>query len=113
MFFKMGLRPALVCSALFALAQTAPAQAPVKVAVVNMQQAVFATAEVKKADADLQASLKSKKDQADKLQADLTNIQQQLQNNASKLTDQQQQDLQDEAQRKNREFQRITQELTE
>jgi outer membrane protein len=113
MFFKMGFRPALVCSALFALAQAAPAQAPVKVAVVNMQQAVFATAEVKKADADLQTSLKPRKDQADKLQADLQSIQQQLQANGSKLTEQQQQDLQDEGQRKNREFQRLTQELTE
>ena len=113
MFFKMGLRPMLVSAALLGLAHVAPAQAPVKVAVINMQQAVFATAEVKKADADLQTSLKSKKDQADKLQADLTNIQQQLQTNPSKLSDQQQQDLQDEGQRKNREFQRITQELTE
>lgn len=113
MYFKMGLRPVLVCSVLFALAQAASAQAPLKVGVVNMQAAVYATAEVKKADADLQASLKSRKDQADKLQADLQGIQQQLQSNGSKLTEQQQQDLQDEGQRKNRDLQRITQELTE
>jgi outer membrane protein len=110
MFFRMAFRPVLVCSALLALAQVAPAQ--VKIAVINMQQAVYATAEVKKADADLQVSLKSKKDRADKLQANLQDIQQKLAN-ASKLSDQQQQDLQDEGQRDNREYQRLTQELTE
>ena len=111
MLYKMGFRPLLVCSALLALAQAAPAQ--VKIAVVNMQQAVYATAEVKKADADLQVKLKPDQDRANKLQADLAQIQQQLQATNSKLTEQQQEDLNAEGQRKQRELQRLTQELQE
>ncbi|HEX3876354.1 MAG TPA: OmpH family outer membrane protein [Bryobacteraceae bacterium] len=110
MHYNMGFRPVLACAALMALAQAAPAQ--VKIAVVNMQQAVYATAEVKKADSDLQTKLKPEQDRATKLQTDLAQIQQQLQN-ASKLTDQQQEDLNAEGQRKQRELQRLSQELQE
>jgi outer membrane protein len=111
MLFRMGLRPVFVCSALLALAQAAPAQ--VKVAVINLQTAVMKTAEVVKADADLQSHLKDKKDRADKLQADLAALQAQAQANASKLTEQQQEDMQAEGTRKQRELQRISQELQE
>ena len=111
MFSRMGFRPMLVCSALLALAQAAPAQ--IKIAVVNMQQAVYATAEVKKADADLQLTLKPKQEQAQKLQTDLQAIQQQLQAGGNKLTEQQQEDLNTEGQRKQRELQRLTTELQE
>ena len=45
----MGLRPLVVCSALFVFTQLASAQA--KVAVINLQRAVFESAEIKKADA--------------------------------------------------------------
>jgi outer membrane protein len=101
----------LVCSALLALAQAAPAQ--IKIAVVNMQQAVFATAEVKKADADLQVRLKPEQDRAQKLQSDLASIQQQLQTNGAKMTEQQQEELNTEGTRKQREFQRLSTELQE
>ncbi len=111
MLSRMGFRPMLVCSALLALAQSAPAQ--IKVAVVSMQQAVFATAEVQKADAELQVRLKPEQDRAQKLQTDLQGIQQQLQANGSKLTDQQQEELNTEGQRKQRELQRLTTELQE
>ena len=111
MLSRMGFRPMLVCSALLALAQTAPAQ--IKVAVMSMQQAVFATAEVQKADADLQVRLKPEQDRAQKLQTDLQAIQQQLQANGSKLTEQQQEELNTEGQRKQREFQRLSTELNE
>jgi outer membrane protein len=112
MFLRMAFRPMLVCSALLALVQAAPAQT-LKIAVVNMQQAVFATAEVKKADADLQVTLKPKQDQAQKLQTDLQGIQQQLQTGGNKLTEQQQEELNTEGQRKQRELQRLTTELQE
>ncbi len=111
MLLRMGFRPTLVCAALIALAQAAPAQ--IKVAVVNMQQAVFATAEVKKADSDLQVRLKPEQDRAQKLQTDLQGIQQQLQTNPSKLTEQQQEELNAEGTRKQRELQRLTTELQE
>lgn len=111
MFSRMGFRPMLVCSALLALAQAAPAQ--IKIAVVNMQQAVYATAEVKKADADLQVTLKPKQEEAQKLQTDLQGIQQQLQAGGNKVTEQQQEELNTVGQRKQRDLQRLTTELQE
>jgi outer membrane protein len=111
MSLRMGLRPLLICSALMGLSQMAPAQ--VKVAVIDTQKAVFETAEIKKADADLQATLKPRNDRALQLQNDLTSIQQQLQSGGSKLNQQQQDDLQSDGQRKQRELQRLQTELQE
>jgi len=51
MLSKMGLRPLLVCAALLTLAQGASAQ--LKVAIVNMQQAVYKTMETELKDAML------------------------------------------------------------
>ena len=111
MFLRMGFRPFLVCSALLALSQVAPAQ--VKIAVVNMQAAVYATAEVKKADSELQVKLKPQADRATALQNELAELQNKLQTGANKLTAQQQEDMQAEFTRKQRELQRLTQELQE
>jgi len=107
----MGFRPLLVCSALLALSQIASAQA--KVAVIDTQKAVFETAEIKKADADLQATLKPRNDRALQLNNELQSIQQQLQTNATKLTQQQADDLQSDGTRKQRELQRLQTELQE
>jgi outer membrane protein len=111
MSLHMGFRPFVVCSALLALSQIAPAQ--VKVAVIDTQKAVFETAEIKKADADLQATLKPRNDRALQLNAELQSIQQQLQTGGSKLTQQQSDDLQSEGQRKQRELTRLQTELQE
>jgi outer membrane protein len=111
MSLRMGFRPLLVCSALMAFSQIAPAQ--MKVAVIDTQKAVFETAEIKKADADLQASLKPRSDRLAQLQNEMNSIQQQLQSQSSKLTQQQADDLQADGARKNREAQRLQTELTE
>src|SRR5580698_9734770 len=111
MSLRMGVRPVLICSALLAFTSIASAQ--VKVAVIDTQKAVFETAEIKKADADLQASLKPRNDRAVQLQSDLASIQQQLQSGGSKLNQQQQDDLQSDGQRKQRELQRLQTELQE
>jgi len=111
MSLRMGLRPLLVCSALLVLGKISPAQ--VKVAVIDTQKAVFETAEIKKADADLQASLKPRNDRALQLNNELQSIQQQLQTQASKLTQQQADDLQADGQRKQRELTRLQTELQE
>lgn len=108
---RIGFRPFLVCSALLAVAQIAPAQ--IKVAVIDTQKAVFDTAEIKKADADLQASLKPRNDRALQLNNELQSIQQQLQTNATKLTQQQADDLTADGQRKQRDLQRLQTELQE
>lgn len=111
MSLRMGFRPLLVCGALLALSQIATAQA--KVAVIDTQKAVFETAEIKKADADLQTSLKPRNDRAVQLNNELQSIQQQLQANATKLTQQQADDLQSDGQRKQRELTRLQTELQE
>jgi outer membrane protein len=111
MSLRMGFRPMLVCTALLSLRQIAPAQ--VKVAVIDTQKAVFETAEIKKAEAELQVSLKSRTDRALQLNNELQSIQQQLQAQSSKLTQQQTDDLQSDGQRKQRELQRLQTELQE
>lgn len=109
MSFSSGLRPLLACSALLAASHVAFGQA--KTAVVNMQAAVFATAEIKKADAELQATQKSRIDQAQQLNADLQAISAQLGNPQSKLSDEQQQELNFRGQREKRDLDRLSQDL--
>ena len=92
MSFATLLRPLVVCSALMAASQMATAQ--VKVAVVNLQKAVFDTAEIKKADAEMQARYKPRSDKLQQLQEQIQRVAQQLQTGGDKLTQQAQLDLQ-------------------
>src|SRR5689334_15710739 len=109
MFLRMGLRPVLVCCALFAFTGLASAQA--KVAVINLQRAVFECAEIKKADADMQAKFKPRQDAVEKLQADIANLAKQLQNAQGKLSAQAEAELTSQGQRKQRELQRLQDDL--
>ena len=108
MSFRM-LKPLLACSAFCLLSQLAVAQS--KVAVINMQTAVFNTAEIKKADADMQATLTPRKTQADRLNAEIAAIAQKLQADAGKLTQQAEFQLQTDGKRKQVELQRIQEDL--
>jgi outer membrane protein len=108
MSFSM-VRPLAVCSALFALAQFAPAQT--KVGVVNLQQAVFQSAEIKRADAAMQAKYQPRQTELDKLNADVSGLAQKLQAGQGKLTVQQESDLTSQGQRLQREVQRKTEDL--
>jgi len=109
MSFRTVCRPLVVCSAFFLASQLAMAQA--KVAVINLQKALFETAEIKKADADMQATLKPRQDEAKKLNDEINNIAQQLQANAGKLTPQAEFDLNNQGKRKQTELQRINEDL--
>jgi outer membrane protein len=104
-----GLRPLMVCSALFAIAQLAPAQT--KVGVVNLQRAVFESAEIKKADAQMQATFKPRQDKIDQLQKEIAALAQQLQSSNGKLSPAAEQDLQTQGQRKQRDLQRLQDDL--
>ncbi len=104
MSFWKGLRPLVVCSALFAFAPFAPAQT--KVAVINLQRAVFESAEIKKADAEMQAKFKPRQDEIDRLNKEIAALAQQLQSGQGKLTPQQEADLTAQGQKKQRELQR-------
>ncbi len=109
MSVRMGLRPMLVCSALFVFAQLASAQ--VKVAVINLQRAVFESAEIKKADAQMQATFKPRQDKIDALNKEIAALSQQLQASNGKLSPAAEADLQTQGQRKQRDLQRLTDDL--
>jgi outer membrane protein len=105
----MGLRPLAVCSALFAFSQIAPAQ--VKVAVVDLRRAVFESAEIKKADAEMPAKFKVRQDAIDKLQKEIAAISQQLQSSNGKLAPAVESDLNLQGQKKQRDLQRLSEDL--
>ena len=102
--------PALaVCAA--GLLSPSPAAAQLKVSIINLQRAVLETAEIKKASSDMQAKYQPRQAALDKLQQDLADIQNQLQTGAGKLTAAGQADLEATGQRKQREAQRISEDL--
>jgi len=109
MSLRMGLGPFMACSALFAISQIASAQT--KVAVVNLQQAVFESAEIKKADAEMQAKYRPRQQEIDKLNADISSIAQKLQAGQGKLSEQAAADLQAQYQKLQRDVQRRNEDL--
>jgi outer membrane protein len=86
------------------------ASAQVKIGIVDTQGALGATAEVKKVQSDLEAKYKKRNEDFLQLQKELQAIQQQL-SLGDKLTPQAQSDLGVQAQRKQRELQRMGEDL--
>jgi outer membrane protein len=109
MVSRFGLRPLLVCSALLAASQLGFGQ--VKVAVVNMQQAVLGSAEINKANEDMQATFKPRQDKITQLQNEGQAEVDQLQKNESKMTQQQVSDMQYDIQKKQRELKNLQDDL--
>jgi outer membrane protein len=103
----MAIRLGLLCFALVSLSSLASAQ--VKVAIINVQKALIDSDELKKVSADMEAKYKPRQDELTKLQTDLTSIQAQL--NSGKLTQQAAADLQAQGTRKQRDAQRIADDL--
>jgi outer membrane protein len=104
MLLRSGRSPLFACGILFAISQLAPAQT--KVAVVNLQRAVFESAEIKKADQEMQAKFKPRQDEIDQLNREIAALAQQLQNGSGKLTPQAESDLTAQGQTKQRQLQR-------
>jgi outer membrane protein len=94
---------------LFAAVATLSAQQ--KVAIINSQLAVSDTAEIKKAQAELEAKFKPRQGEMEKLQKEIADLQNQLQTGAGKLTPQAEQNIQIQGQRKQRELQRLQEDL--
>lgn len=99
----------IVRTALLAVAAVGIAAAQVKVGVVNSQKAMLDTAEIKKAQLDLEAKYKPRQDQLAALQKELAGLQAQIQ--GGKLTPAAQQDVTFQGQRKERELQRVQDDL--
>ena len=93
---------------LFAVASIGVASAQ-KVAVINSQKAVLETAEIKKAQTDLETKFKPRQDKIIQIQKDLQTIQSQLQ--SGKLNAMGEQELNAEGTKKQRDLQRLQQDL--
>jgi outer membrane protein len=99
----------LACTLLVAMASIGIGSAQTKVAVVNSQKAILDTAEIKKAQVDLEAKFKPRQDQMGRLTKELQDIQTQLQ--SGKLNQNGEQELTIQGQRKQRELQRLQDDL--
>jgi outer membrane protein len=97
--------------AVLALASVGAANAQVKIAVINTQKALLETDDIKKAQLDLEAKFKPRQDQMIKVQKELEDIQAQLQ--SGKLNELGTQEINAEGQRKQRELQRMQQDMQE
>jgi outer membrane protein len=87
------------------------AAAQTKVGIVNSQKAMVDTSELKKAQLDMEAKYKPRIDQMTQIQKDLAALQAQLQ--SGKLNQQGQADVTAQGQRKERDLQRIQQDVQE
>jgi outer membrane protein len=88
-----------------------PGAAQLKVGVVDFNRAVLGTAEIKKAQAELEARFRPRQEAMAKLDGELQQIQNQLQTMAGKLTPQAENDLRIQGQRKQRELERLNEDL--
>jgi outer membrane protein len=109
MSFRMALKPLMVSTALFVFVQVAAAQA--KVAVINLQKAVLESAEIKAASAAMEARYKPRVTQVEQLDKEIAAISQNLQTNAGKLTQQAEAELNGQGTRKQRDVQRLRDDL--
>ena len=89
----------------------AAVSAQTKVAVVSMQGALLQTAELKKAQSDLEAKYRPRQQQIDQLQKDIQALKAQI--DGGKLSQEGFADAQAQGQRKERELQRMDQDLRE
>jgi outer membrane protein len=109
MSLRSVIGPLMVCSAFLMSGHAAMAQA--KVGIVNMQKAVLESAEIKAASAVMEARYKPRVAQIDTLNREIAAISDNLQKNAGKLTPQAEADLNAQGTRKQREAQRLQEDL--
>jgi outer membrane protein len=104
---KFVSRALMLCAA--GVFSIAAASAQVKVGIVNIQKAILDTAEIKKAQAALEAKYKPRQAELEKVQKELADIQSQLE--GGRVNQQAAQELQARGQRRQREAQRMTEDL--
>jgi outer membrane protein len=104
-----AIRPLVVCSALFTFAHLAAAQS--KVGVINMQKAVLESAEIKAASAAMEARFKPRVAAIEQLNREIAAISENLQKNSGKLTPQAEASMNADGTRKQRDAQRLNEDL--
>lgn len=97
--------------ALVLLAAAAILPAQQKVAIINSQLAVSDTAEIKKAQAELEAKFRPRQAEMEKLQQEIAGLEKQLQAGQGKLSPQAEQDIRMQGQRRQRDMQRLQEDL--
>ena len=105
------LKRFLVLVVLGGLATAGTMLAQAKLAIIDLQKAVLNSAEIKKAQAELETKFRPRQQAMAKLEQDLQQVQTQLQTGAAKMTQQQAEDLQATGTRKQRELQRLGEDL--
>jgi outer membrane protein len=88
--------------------QDAPATAGAKIGVINIQEAIFTTAEGKKAFADLQTKYKPRQQEIAQEQQEVTALQDQLQKQATTLSDDEERRMTRELTDKQKNLKRMT-----
>ena len=106
--FRSSLALAVCAAGLFSIPS---AMAQTKVGVVSLQKAILETAEIKKANNEMQAKYKKRQDELDKASRELSDIQTQLQAAQGKLSAAGEADLTARGQRKEREAKRLEEDL--
>jgi len=109
MSLRMGLGPVVACAALSALTPLVQAQS--KVASISLQEAVFGTAEIKKANAEMEARYKPRADKLRQTQEELQSISQKIQQGQGQMTPQAENELRAQGQRLQKEAQRMQDDL--
>ena len=109
MSLRSAIRPLMVCLALFTFGHVAAAQT--KVGVINLQKAVLESAEIKAASAAMEARFKPRVARIDQLNKDIATISESLQKNSGKLTPQAEGSMNADGTRKQREAQRLQEDL--
>lgn len=98
-------------AAVLAFASLSAASAQVKMAVVNLQSAVLETAEIKKAQVDLETKYKPRQAEMNKMQTELQGVQNELQTKQGKITPAAEQEIVARGQRTQRALQRFGEDL--
>jgi len=96
---------------LLLLASLAAASAQTKVGIINVQNAILDTAEIKKAQVELEARYKPRQQKVEALQKELTDLQNKIQTMGDKMQPAALQEMQVTGQKKQRELQRLTEDL--
>jgi outer membrane protein len=106
--FRSSLALAVCAAGLFSVPS---AMAQTKIGVVSLQKAILETAEIKKANNEMQLKYKKRQDDYDKAQREMNDIQTQLQTAQGKLSAAGEADLMARGQRKEREVKRLDEDL--
>ncbi len=93
------------------LASAVSAQAQLKVGVVDMRRAILESAEIKKISAEMEAKYKPRQDEGQRMAKQLQDIQTQIQNGQGKLSQSALTELQTQGQRRQRDLQRLSDDL--